>query len=115
MYKLLFTIAVLIFLSSCSSDEAPIKVKTIDKTGSVEMKLEVKHLKDKDLLCINYYVWYNNKIVKIRKVYDTVPQLPLTTTVISETVKNNEDEEEETEISKTVSIPKNYQFFVTLK
>jgi histidyl-tRNA synthetase len=82
------------------------KVKTIDKDGSVEMKVEINHLDSlKDIMKTEKIFWVKGQAVKMITNLDTVPALGMTQQV----AENTEGED------TTVTINKNYQIFITVK
>ena len=87
-------------------DDEPEVEQSVNKTGSVEVMLSTKHLNDSlDLVITTYKVWSKLNVVKTREIVDTVPSLGVTTT-------EGENDEGET---ATVTVPKEYEFYVTVK
>lgn len=104
MRKLLsLSVALAILVSACNDDNNEDQSKTVDKTGSIEVSLSTKHLDSlKDVLITHYTVWRQGVMVKQYDKTDTLPSLGLTLA-----------EDESNDINKT--IPRDYEFFVTVK
>jgi len=108
MKKLLFLILLGFALASCESKDNSNndKVKAIDKDGSIEAKLSVKHISNtKDVLYIERKTWVHSVMVKDVTTTDTIPSLGQT----RETAENSEGTD------TTVTVNKNYQIFITVK
>ncbi len=104
---ILFIIGLLTsFLTSCGNDNED-KVKSINKDGAISVQLSVKHLADKDVLISEYEIWNKNNLVKKYAIYDTVPNLGM--------VKSEIDSTDANENAVSVMVPKDYEFYVTLK
>ena len=102
MKKLFFMLSLIagLFLVSCGSSED--KVKTIDKDGAVAVQLSTKHFDmDRDIVVSTYEIWKKNQLVTTYTKYDTVPSLGMMT---------SEDEN-----GDAVRVPKEYEFYITLK
>ena len=94
----------LLLLASC--DEGGGEVKDLDKTHSVEVKLSTKRLDDQNTLLITIEnVYKDNRIIKTITRVDTVPSL-------SDSLQYMQDDEG---YEKMALIPKEYEFFVTVK
>jgi hypothetical protein len=109
MAKFYFLILLGLALSSCENDNAGSnndKVKAIDKDGSIEAQISVKHLSDtQDVMYIERKTWIHKKIVKDITTTDTIPSLGKT----RETAENSSGDD------TTVTVNKNYQIFITVK
>jgi len=109
MKKLIFLIILAFALTSCDDEDKNSnndKVKAIDKDGSIEAQLSVKHISDtKDVLYIERKTWVHNVMVKDVVTTDTIPSLGQT----RETAENSEGTD------TTVTVNKNYQIFITVK
>jgi hypothetical protein len=106
MKKTILAPFVLCLLLSACEEKNDDKVKTVDKTGSVEMKVAVTHLNDtEDVMRTEKVFWVKGNAVKSIVNLDTVPALGST----REVAENSEGED------TTVSIKKNYQIFITVK
>jgi len=108
MKKFLFLIILGFALTSCEDQDKTNndKVKAIDKDGSIEAQLSVKHISDtKDVLYIERKTWVHNVMVKDVVTTDTIPSLGQT----RETAENSEGTD------TTVTVNKNYQIFITVK
>jgi hypothetical protein len=94
-----------LLLSACSPKNDD-QVKTVDKSGSVEMKVDISHLNDvQDVMKTEKVFWSKGKVVKSVTDLDTVPALGST----KEQAENSDGED------TTVTIKKNYQIFITVK
>jgi hypothetical protein len=105
MKVLLYSAFVLsLFLAACNDDDS--KATVLDTKGSVAVTLSTQHLDSlKDLMTTHYVVWKQGAIVKEFDVKDTIPTLGFTAT---EGENDNGD-------TKTMLIPKDYDFFITVK
>lgn len=93
-----------LFISSCDDDSG--KAKEVDKKGSIEVTLSTNHLDSlKDLVTTHYTVWRKGVMVREFDVKDTIPSLGVTST------KGENDNGD----TKNMVIPKDYDFFVTVK
>ncbi|MES2279204.1 MAG: hypothetical protein V4592_24445 [Bacteroidota bacterium] len=105
--KILLPIAFIaaLFLTACDDDNND-KAKEVNKNGSIEVTLHTKHLDSlKDLMTTHYVVWNKGTKVKEFDVNDTIPSLGH---VKTEAENDNGD-------TQSVNIPKDYDFFVTIK
>jgi formylmethanofuran dehydrogenase subunit D len=108
MNKFYFLIILGFALGSCQTENNSNndKVKVIDKDGSIEAQISVKHLSDtKDVLYIERKTWIHNQIIKDVTTTDTVPSLGQTREVGENSDGND----------TTVTVKKNYQIFITVK
>jgi hypothetical protein len=106
MYKNLLSVIVVALLFSACEQKNDDKVKAVDKTGSVEMKVAINHLnEDQDVMRTEKVFWVKGAAVRSIVNLDTVPALGST-----REVAENADGED-----TTVSIKKNYQIFITVK
>jgi len=104
--KKLLPFAFALCLLICSCDDNDDKAKEVDKKGSIEVSLSTNHIDSlKDLVITHYTVWRKGVMVREFSVKDTIPSLGLTTT---EGENDNGD-------TKNMVIPKDYDFFVTVK
>lgn len=98
-------ISSLLLMTSCGEKRNEDQVKAVDKDGSVEMKVAIRHLNDgQDLMKTEKIYWVQGKAVKTIVDLDTVPALGTTNQVI----QNSAGED------STVTIKKNYQIFITV-
>lgn len=104
MKSLITAILAVILLSACANQNED-KVQTVDKDGSVEMSVSVKHINNIDVLKTESNIWYKNNLLKQIVKTDTIPSLGTT----KETAENEDGDD------TTVSVPKNYQLFITVK
>lgn len=104
MKKLLF----IIFISSslffsCEEQNEDI-VQDINKDGSIETIVTVKHEKNYDVLITTHKIWVSNILGKTIIDQDTIPSL-------GETTQEGEDENGNTEM---ITVPKDYEFYITV-
>lgn len=104
MKKLLF----IIFISSslffsCEEQKDDI-VQHINKDGSIETIVTVKHEKNYDVLITTHKIWVSNILDKTIVDQDTIPSL-------GETTQEGEDENGNTEL---ITVPKDYEFYITV-
>lgn len=91
--------------ASCKKKNEDI-TSTVNKEGSVETSVEVKHVDNShDLLVTNHKVWVKNNMYKTVQYTDTIPSLGQ-----ENTVAENENGDK-----KNVIIPKAYEIFITVK
>jgi protein involved in sex pheromone biosynthesis len=106
MNKNLISAIVAGFLLSGCEQKNDDKVKAVDKTGSVEMKVAINHLNaSQDVMRTEKVFWVKGAAVRSIVNLDTVPALGVT----REVAENSAGED------TTVSIKKNYQIFITVK
>jgi hypothetical protein len=105
MKPLLYTAFILcLFFTACDDDSD--KAKDVDTKGSIAVTLSTTHIDSlKDLVTTHYAVWKQGTKIKEFDVKDTIPNLGLTNT-------EGEDDDGNT---KNMVIPKDYDFFVTVK
>jgi hypothetical protein len=109
--KLLVTCLPTLFFSSllvscAENDPSESEVNEVNKKGSVEMVLTTTHIDgNKDLLKIPIKIYKDGQLIKEIMVQDTLPNLGETT----------EEAENEDGDVKTLKVPKDYEFFVTVK
>ena len=106
MNKKLIAIIFLITLTiaSCNSENED-EVAQPNKEGSVEITIGVEHLQDKELITTKKYYWVKNTCVLTKIEADTVPSLGTTTDTYE--ADNGDD--------STIIVPKNYEFYITVK
>lgn len=100
----LFIAAIAVVMCSCEPENEDI-VKSPSKDGSIETEIKINHQEKFDVLTTTHTVWVKNRAVKTITKVDTLPSLGLTTQV----GENSEGEE------KTLSVPKNYELYITVK
>ncbi|MEO6521415.1 MAG: hypothetical protein ABIN91_07055 [Mucilaginibacter sp.] len=94
-----------LFLAACDDDNGD-KAKEVDTKGSIAVTLSTQHIDSlKDLVTTHYVVWKQGAKLKEFDVKDTIPSLGKTKT-------EGEDDDGNT---KDMVIPKDYDFFVTVK
>jgi len=94
-----------IALMSCEPQQNEDVVKQPNHDGSVETVLSVTHERDFDLLTTKHTIWVKGIAVKTIIKNDTLENLGSTT---QEAEDNNGN-------TKTVAIPKDYEFYITVK
>jgi hypothetical protein len=99
----------LLFLTALSLvscvEETP--TTRVDKKGSVVVSYDVVHSSDNvDILRTNVDVYNNTVLVKSYHLSDTIPTLAPVKSIA---------ENEETGETKEVMVPRDYQFYVTIK
>ena len=80
-------------------------VKTPSKDGAIETVISVTHDKGFDVLTTTHKVWLHNTLDKTIVKIDTLKNLGTTV----QKAENSEGEE------KTVVVPKDYEFYITVK
>jgi hypothetical protein len=101
-YILLFCFAVILFTGCDSNDDI---VKVPNKDGAIETSLTVKHASGYDLLITTHKVWVKNQLDKTIITMDTLKSL-------GTTLEEGEDKDGNT---SNVSVPKDYEFYITVK
>jgi hypothetical protein len=99
--------AVLFLLLSCEEQKTNDDVtNTVNKSAAIESAVKVEHLDSlHDILITTHAVWKDNSIVKNIEYRDTVPGLGMHLT----TAENADGE------SKSVTIKKEYEIYITVK
>ncbi|MDB4984818.1 MAG: hypothetical protein JWM20_997 [Patescibacteria group bacterium] len=95
-------------LCSCDPDGSgnEDKTKEVDKDGSVEVTVSVKHLANqRDVVCIERKFYAGGIERRTVQSLDTVPSLGMT----------NDKAQDDNGNDTTVTVPKNYQIFITVK
>lgn len=91
------------FLVACQEED---KTTTLDKEGSISVVVSTKHLNDSfDVMSVTTETFKKNKSVSVKVTYDTIPTLGKFKTEAEDSLGN----------VKEVTIPKEYEFYVTLK
>lgn len=91
---------------SCSSEKNEDLTNAINKNGSVETDISVQHLDSlHDILITKHQVWTNPTTSKLIEYRDTIPALG----------KQNSTAENENGDTKTVTVKKEYEIFITVK
>ena len=104
MEKLIFFFILIFSLISCSKKEADLS--TLNKSHSVEVTFETKQLADSTvLLTTRQNVYIKGKLVKAIFKTDTLPYPGDTIQTV----------ESKNAVTSEVRIPKEYEFFVTVK
>lgn len=102
MKKILFLIPLLSFVA-CKEVNDDV-VAEPNKDGSIETKITTTHNGDYDVLTTEYVVWVKGKVEKNFVKRDTLKSLGSTT----------EEAEDSDGNVQTVSIPKDYEIFITV-
>lgn len=98
--------AAIFFLLSCSEKKNNDITTNINKDGSIESSVQVKHLDSiNDILVTTHTIWIKNNEFKTVVYRDTLPALGLTT-------KDAENQEGE---KKIVQVQKEYEIFLTIR
>lgn len=100
----ILSVALIFALTSCEEQNEDV-VKAPNTEGSIEAVLKVNHHDNYDILTVEKTVWVKGKAIKINTSTDTLPSLGNTTQVAE---NDNGD-------TKTVTIPKNYELYITVK
>jgi hypothetical protein len=99
-------LAVTILAISCSNDEEKDLVEGVNKAGSIETAVSVKHIDSThDLLTTKHVVWANGTNTKTIESNDTIPALGFTKT----------EAEDENGDAKTATVKKAYEIYITVK
>lgn len=94
------------FFSSCVDNRQEDRTTTINKEGSIEVVVSTAHLNDSlDVMSITTETFKKNYSVSKKVFFDTIPSLGKFKAEAEDSVGN----------VKEVTIPKDYEFFVTLK
>lgn len=95
--------SLIFLLASCNEER---EVKDLDRSHSVEVKLSTQRLNDQyTLLVTNENIYKDSRLVKTISRVDTVPSLP-------DSLQYMVDDEG---YERMALIPKEYEFFVTVK
>ncbi len=93
---------IFVFISGCDENE----VQQISKEGAVETIMNVDHLdQTHDIIITTHKVWIKNQLAKTIIYKDTIPSLGLT----SQEAENSDGD------TKTVSLKKDYEVYITVK
>ncbi|MDB5192968.1 MAG: hypothetical protein JWQ96_2531 [Segetibacter sp.] len=104
-YKLLL-LYIPFLLISCGNKKNEDITETVNKNGSIETSVQVTHLDStRDVLTTTHKVWVKLSEYKTVQYHDTIPSLGLETTV----AENAEGD------TKNISVPKEYELFITVK
>lgn len=102
--KKIFLILTLALFASCEENNDD-QVKTVPTSGAVEVQLTVRHLDNtKDLMITTKKIWYQGTAIT-KYTFDTIPTLGTTT-------EEGEDEDGNT---TNLTIPKDYELYITVK
>jgi hypothetical protein len=92
-------------LVSCEETKNEDVVAAPDRSGAIETSLATEAYKDSTILTVTYFVYKNSQVVASRIVKDTLPGLG--------TIQSEGTDADGNEITATV--PKQYEFYVTVK
>ena len=106
MRKIVTLTVILIALFASCSDKKEDVVKQPSKDGSVEVIMTTIHAKGFDILNSNYKIWVKGTLTKTICVVDTLPSLGVTSQEVSEDEDGN---------AKYANIPRDYEFYITVK
>ena len=104
MKKILPLFAAATLLIACNDTKEDV-VKQPTKDGSIEALLTTKHEEGYDIMTTQYKVWVKGKVAKLISKTDTIPSLGTTT-------EEGEDKDGNTQ---NLVVPKDYEFFITVK
>ena len=106
IFTLVFTFISAIILVSCAEKKQEDLTNEVNKNGSVESSVTVNHLDSiNDILITKHAVWVKGNKLKDIEHRDTVPSLGQVNT----TAENSEGD------TKSVSVKKDYEIFITVK
>lgn len=100
----LFILFAAVYFSSCKEKNEDI-VNQPNKEGSIETTVSVKHVEGFDILTTIHKIWVKNKLDKTLIKVDTL-------TSLGTTLVEGEDENGNT---KQAIVPKDYEFYITVK
>ncbi len=101
----IWSAAIFLLAVACNSKNED-TTDTVDKSGSIETAVSVEHVDSThDVLLTRHKVWVNFKEYSTVEHRDTVPALGML----------NTDAENSDGDTKTVSVKKDYQIFITVK
>lgn len=92
-------------MAACGEKKNEDIVKEPNKEGSIETVVSVKHDKGFDILTTTHKVWVKNKLDKVLVKVDTLASL-------GTTLAEGEDENGH---SQRAVVPKDYEFYITVK
>jgi hypothetical protein len=105
MTSKLWPLPVALLLAGCSSQNED-QVDTVDRSGSVETSVSIKHADSThDVILTTHKVWVNFNQYATIEHRDTVPALGMLSTVAQ-----NDDGD-----TQKVRVKKDYQLFITVK
>jgi hypothetical protein len=102
MNKLIYLIPFLLF--SCKEENEDV-VQNLDKAGSIEVVVTTEHKTGFDVMTTVQRIWVKNQLIKTFYRVDTIPSLGFAAEYGTD---SNGDE-------KLVTLPKDYEFFITVK
>lgn len=106
--KFILSVAsVSIMLFACNNNSKNEDVTdTVNKSGSVETAVHIAHIDSlNDLLVTTHKVWVRNNVFKTVEYRDTIPALG------NENIVSENDAGD----TKNVSVPKDYEIYITVK
>ena len=90
---------------ACDDENEDI-TNAVNKNGSVETAVHIAHIdSNRDEMITTHKVWVKNSVYKTVEYRDTLPSLG---------IENTEAENEEGD-TKRVSVPKDYEIYITVK
>ncbi|MFY7811160.1 MAG: hypothetical protein ACOVQ2_05455 [Flavobacterium sp.] len=92
------------FFISCENEENQDIVQEVNKEGAIETIVSVKHIKNFDVLITTHKIWVNHQLYKTIVKKDTIPSLG----------NKNEEVKDENETLQKLTIPKDYEFYITV-
>jgi hypothetical protein len=103
--KLIIVAMSMAIMCSCEQQQNEDVVKAPNTDGSIETVLKVNHSEKYDVLTTQHTVWVKGTVARVYTTSDTLPSLGTTNQV-------GENSEGET---KNVTVPKNYELYITVK
>jgi len=104
MKKIITLLVASVLLFSCDDSKEDV-VKEPNKDGGIEASLTTKHEQGYDILTTQYKVWVKGKVEKTIIKTDTLPSLGMT----------HEEGEDHDGNTQELEVPKDYEFFITVK
>jgi len=104
MKQYISILAASMLLIACNEGKEDV-VKQPTKDGSIEALLTTKHEAGYDIMTTQYKVWVKGKVAKLISKTDTIPSLGNTTEEGEDNDGNTQD----------LVVPKDYEFFITVK
>jgi uncharacterized protein YjbK len=105
MKNIVYLVLALSLFSACGEKRNDDIVKEPNKEGSIETVVSVKHDKNFDILTTTHKIWVKNKLDTVLIKIDTLASL-------GTTLAEGEDENGN---AKKALVPKDYEFYITVK
>lgn len=104
MKKILIFAAIVVNFAACTTENEDV-VKAPQKDGAVETTLTTKHFTGYDILYTEHKIWVKNQLKKTISTADTLQSLGTT----------KEEGEDNDGNTKDIIVPKDYEFYITVK